>query len=131
MERILIDTPKAPKPIRPYYSQAFKVKADHIIFLSGQTGRTTQGDIAKGDIRKQTVQAIENIKAILEEAGASLGNIVKLVVYTTDIEKYFEDISEIRLKYFGADAPPTSTLIGVKRLALKDMLIEIDATAVI
>jgi 2-iminobutanoate/2-iminopropanoate deaminase len=127
---MIIDTPKAAKPIRPYYSQAFKVKSDNLLFLSGQTGRTTQGDIAKGDIRKQTLQAIENINAILQEAGASIKDIVKLTIYLVDIEKYFDDVAEIRLKYF-AENPPPATLVEVKRLALKDMLIEIDVIAAV
>ncbi|MFQ5852059.1 MAG: RidA family protein [Candidatus Binatia bacterium] len=120
--------PKALSDPRPRYSQAILTKPGRLLFIAGQTAVDGQGNIVgKGDIEAQTTQVLENIKAILNETGASFGDIVKITTYITDI-KYREGLNRVRRRYFEKD-PPTSTLLVVKGLAQEEYLVEIDAIA--
>lgn len=101
-----------------------------LIVLSGQIAMTPEGKIVgQGDIAAQAEQAFANIKAILEEAGSNLRNIIKMTTYVTDMSKVGE-LSEIRARLFG-QPPPCETLVEVSALALPDLMIEIDATAIV
>jgi reactive intermediate/imine deaminase len=77
----------------------------------------------------QTRQILENMKIILEDAGASFDHIVKVTVYVTDL-KDFKEIHNVRAQYFKKDLP-ASTLVQVSRLVNEDCMIEIDAIAVL
>jgi|TARA_B100000315_G_scaffold201289_1_gene193708 2-iminobutanoate/2-iminopropanoate deaminase len=101
-----------------------------IIFLSGQLSRNADGGlVGRGDMAKQTRQAIRNIETVLDSAGASLGDVVQVVVYTTDMRE-FDRITDARMEFFKGELP-TSTIVEVNRLADPDLLIEIQATAVL
>ena len=129
MKKQVIETKKLPKPVGPY-SQGIKIKAGSLLFLSGQVARDHERNIiGKGDITAQTDQVLRNLQAGLEAGGASLKDVVKLGIYLTNIDDY-EKISNVRSKYF-KDPFPSSTLVEVKRLLDKDLLIEIDAIAVL
>jgi reactive intermediate/imine deaminase len=80
-------------------------------------------------MKAQTRQVLENMKIVLEEAGASFDQIVKVTVYVTDM-KDFKEIHGVRAQYFKGDFP-ASTLVQVSRLVNEDCLIEIDAVAVL
>jgi enamine deaminase RidA (YjgF/YER057c/UK114 family) len=132
----IILSSRVPKPVahfdrNPYYSQANKV--GNLIFISGMTGRCqdlqskTGWNIKRGDAIAQTEQAIQNIKNVLEEVGATLKNIVKLTTYITSRE-YFDDVAQVLSENFVQDLP-AHTLVFVPALALDDYLVEIDATA--
>jgi len=118
------------KSLKPTFSQAIKVRdAKTIVFISGQVAIDSLGNIVgKGDAAAQTRQILENIKAILEAAGGSIKDIVKVTVYLTDME-YFNDVHKIRMEYFKED-PPASTLVQVSKLVIPDLLVEIEAIAI-
>jgi reactive intermediate/imine deaminase len=120
----LLEIPKGP------YSQAIKVTGDTLMFISGQTPLNSRGNlIGKGDISAQSRQVMENLKCILEAAGGTLDDIVKTTVYITQPD-HFKIISDIRKEYF-REPYPASTLIVVSNLYLRDILVEIDAIAVL
>ena len=85
--------------------------------------------VGKGDLRVQAVQVLDNIKAILENSGARMEDIVKVTVYVTDI-RAFNDISDIRERYFPKDGP-SSVICEVSALAWPEFEIEIEAVAVV
>lgn len=120
----IIFTEKAPKPIGPY-SQA--IKYENLIFISGQIAIDPQtNQFVDGDIKTQTKIILENIKAILEEAGLSLNHIIKTTIFLTDLT-LFSDFNEIYEEYFNQHKPARST-VEVRRLP-KNALIEIEVLA--
>lgn len=113
------------------YSHGLKINigtAD-MFFVTGQIAMDGSGQpIAPDDISKQTEFILENIQKILSEGGASLDDVVKAVVYVTDISKY-KEISAIRNKYF-ANAKPVSTLVEISRTFKEGCDIEIEVIAI-
>jgi reactive intermediate/imine deaminase len=108
-----------------------KVPAGNLVFVSGQVARNAQGEtVGKGDIKAQTRQVMENIKLVLEAAGATLDDVVKVGVFVTNLEEHFSQIHEVRAQYFKKDYP-ASTMVEIKALSNTDLLIEIEAVAVI
>jgi len=99
-----------------------------LIFLSGQLSRDADGKlVGRGDMAEQTRQAIRNMQTVLESAGATLEDIVSIVVYTTDMRE-FRRIVEARMEFFKTKLP-TSTIVEVNHLADPDLLIEFQAIA--
>jgi 2-iminobutanoate/2-iminopropanoate deaminase len=112
------------------YSHAVKARGNQLLFISGTTARDGEGNIVgRGDIKAQTRQILENMKKILEKAGATFDNIVKVTVFVTDM-RHFKEIHEIRSQYFKKDFP-ASTLVQVSSLSSPELLIEIEAIAVL
>ncbi|MCD6074714.1 MAG: Endoribonuclease [Rhodospirillales bacterium] len=111
------------------FVQATRVEASgHFIYVSGLTSRNRDGSVfGAGDIRAQTAHILDNLKIILARGNATLDDVVRVVVYITDMED-FAAIHEVRAKYF-ARARPASTMVEVSRLVHPDMKIEIEATA--
>lgn len=110
------------------YSQALRVRAGEWLFISGQVPIDADGIlVGKGDIKAQSRQVFENIKAILEEAGGSFEDVVKLCVFITDMDS-FPGFAEIRSEYLKKPFP-AATAVAVSRLVSPDWLIEIDAVA--
>ena len=103
-------------------------KRGPFVYTSGQVGRDAAGNlIGKGDIRAQTRQTLENVKAVLEEGGASLGDVMKVTVFLADIGER-NGMNEVYKEYFGDDPPARSAI----EVALgPDILVEIEAVAVI
>ena len=128
MAKTILTTPKVAVP-SGIMSQGVKVPAGNMVFVSGQVGRNAQGEVAKGDIRAQTRQALENVKSVLEAAGASMDDIVKVTVFVTNVAEQYAPIHEVRAEFFAKDYP-ASTLVEIKALAGPDLLIEIEAIAV-
>lgn len=130
MPKTILDSPKVSSP-RGIWSLGVKVPAGQLVFVAGQVARDAQGEIVgKGDIKAQTRQTLENIKSVLESAEATMDDVVKVTVFVTNVEEQFSQIHEVRAEYFKQDYP-ASTLVEVKALAHKDLLIEIEAIAVI
>jgi 2-iminobutanoate/2-iminopropanoate deaminase len=120
----IISTEKAPKAIGPY-SQA--VKANGSIFTAGQIALDpATGQLVPGDIARQTVRVLENLKAIVEAAGSSLDRAVKATVYLKDMND-FTAMNEVYARYFPQNPPARST-VEVARLP-RDVLVEIDLIA--
>ncbi|MCL5772948.1 MAG: RidA family protein [Firmicutes bacterium] len=120
-----ISTGNAPKAIGPY-SQA--VIAGNLIFTAGQIPLDPEtGKFVGGGIKEQTKRVLENLKAILEEAGSSLENVVKTTIYLADLAD-FQKVNEVYGQYFKANPPARSTVQVVK--LPRDSKIEIDAVAI-
>ena len=98
----VITTDRGPKPIGPY-SQA--IKSNGFVYLSGQVALDPKsGELIGGDIRQQTERVFENIKGILEAAGANLHHVVKTTVFLKDMND-FAGMNEIYARYFPVDPP--------------------------
>jgi len=125
LSRQIIKTEKAPKAIGPY-SQA--IKSGSMVFVSGQLPIFPATGEIHGDIKDQTMQALENLKSILLAAGASPADVVKTTIFLKSLDD-FNSMNEIYLEYFTQNAPARST-IEVSRIP-RGALIEIEAIAVI
>jgi 2-iminobutanoate/2-iminopropanoate deaminase len=126
MESTTILTEKAPKAIGPY-SQG--IKGGNLIFTSGQLPIDPKtGVLVQDDIKLATRQSIENVKAILEEAGASLNDVVKVTIFIKNMND-FALVNEVYGEYF-SEHKPARSCVEVARLP-KDGKIEIEAIAVI
>ncbi|HDI31297.1 MAG TPA: RidA family protein [Thermofilum sp.] len=124
MEKEVIYTEKAPKPVGPY-SQAIKVGS--FIFGSGQIPiDPTTGNIVKGDITTQTRRVIENIKAVLEAVGYTLSDVVSVNVFLRNLSDY-DEFNQIYSEYF-KEKPPARTTVEVSNLP-KGVLIEMSFIA--
>ena len=122
MEKIY--TSKAPEAIGPY-SQAIKV--GNMIFTSGQIALTPEGKFLDTDIKTQTRQVCENLKAVLESAGAKIENVVKTTIFLADIND-FNDVNEVYGEYFSHK--PARSTVAVKELP-KGAKVEIECIAII
>ncbi len=130
MIKEIVQTESAPKPLGDY-SQAWSVTGAKLIFLAGQVSVDMSGNpVGSGDIALQTRTVMENLKKVLEGAGASLGDVIKLNTYVTNMAEYREKTRDIRRDYFPQDFP-ASTLVEVKSLAHPEFMVEIEAIAVI
>lgn len=115
---------------RAIFPHAVSVEGGRMLFLSGQIATDLDGKlVGEGDMRAQYVQVGENLKAVLEDAGASLKDIVKMNTFITDMDAHMECI-DLRHKYFG-EAWPTSTTVEVSKLAVPGSLIEIEVIAMV
>ncbi len=127
IDRQPVLTKNAPAPIGPY-SQAI-VASGTMIFTAGQVAIVpSTGEVVAVDIKGQTKQVLENVKAILEAGGSSLANVVKTTVFLKDMNE-FAAMNEVYAQYFGQSAPARST-VEVARLP-KDVRIEIEAIALV
>ena len=119
-----------PEPLGAF-SWAIKVDgAKQLLFVSGLTSRAPDGSVVgEGDITLQTETVLTSLSAILESAGGTLGDIVKVTVFIRDMT-HFRQIHEVRRRFFSAPFP-ASTMVEVNRLFDPRSLIEIDAIAVI
>lgn len=110
------------------YSRA--VRIGQTIYVSGTTATNHKGEVVgKGDPYRQTVKIIENIETALQKAGAELSDVVRTRVYVTDMS-HWEEVGEVHGEFFGNILPATS-MIEVSRLIDQDMLVEIEAVAVV
>jgi enamine deaminase RidA (YjgF/YER057c/UK114 family) len=109
------------------YSRA--VRVGNQVSVSGSTAMTSSGLVGKGDAYAQTVQALKTIGAALEQAGASLSHVVRTRLYLTNIDQW-QEVGRAHGELFGTIRPAT-TMVEVKRLIDPDMLVEIEADAII
>jgi 2-iminobutanoate/2-iminopropanoate deaminase len=101
-----------------------------MLMLSGQIPLNQKGELVGNDVKTQTVQIFENVKAILESCDASLNDVIKIGIYTTDISQV-AGYREVRDRYINLGTPPISTLLEVKGLFRADVFIEIEVTAMV
>lgn len=120
----IVLTDRGPKPIGPY-NQA--IKSNGFVFVSGQIALDPKtAEFVGTDVRMQTERVMENLKGILEAAGASLSHVVKTTVYLKDMND-FTAMNEVYARYFTVAFPARST-VQAARLP-KEALVEIDAVA--
>jgi enamine deaminase RidA (YjgF/YER057c/UK114 family) len=114
------------------YSQSLRVAdIQRIVWVAGQPSVDSAGDpIHPGDMRAQLSQAFDNLETVLRSADVGFTNLVRLDYYTTDVDALFGAWNVVTERLSSLQAPPTSTLLGVSRLAYPDLLVEIGATAV-
>jgi 2-iminobutanoate/2-iminopropanoate deaminase len=112
MEKKVVFTEKAPKPIGPY-SQA--IIAGNLIFTAGQIPiDPATNQVVQGDIKEQTRRVLENLRAILESVGATFDDVVKVTIYMKDLNE-FSAMNEVYSEYF-KNSPPARTTVEVSRL---------------
>lgn len=106
------------------------VKVGNLLFIAGQVALDPEGHlVGENDMKAQVRQVLENLKTVLGSQGADYSNVVKINIFTTDIER-FRDAADVREQYFRGN-PPASTLVQIERLANPGFLVEIEAIAVL
>ena len=112
------------------FSHVVEVRGGRTLYIAGQLALDKDGKlVGPGDFRAQVKQVFENLKARLEEGGASFKDVVKLNYYVTDASD-LQAFRETRNSYINMENPPASTFVVVKRLVREEYLIEIEAIAV-
>ena len=114
------------------YSHAVRVETSDAIwiYVSGQIANDLEGTlVGRGDLRAQTRQVFENLRAILEANGATFADVVKIGTYLTTLED-LDAMREVRKEYLTTE-PPASTAVQVVALVVPDGMIEVDLVAVV
>jgi reactive intermediate/imine deaminase len=126
MDKRIVSTDAAPAAVGAY-SQA--TANDDLVFTAGQIPLTPDGDLLDGaDIDVQTEQALENVEAVLAEAGAAMSDVLKVTVYMDDIGQF--DSMNTTYEQFFDDEPPARSAVGVDELP-KGVGVEIEAIAMV
>ncbi|MFE1550316.1 RidA family protein [Streptomyces sp. NPDC058718] len=101
------------------------------LYISGQTATNDEGKPQHdGDMAGQLALSVDNLEAVLAEAGMTLANLVRLNVYTTDVDALFPHYGVLAARLGAAGVAPASTMLGVTRLAVPGLLVELEGTAV-
>ncbi len=124
--KTIINTTNAPAPIGPY-NQA--ILSNGTLYISGQIPmNASTGELISGDIQKETKQSMENLKAILTEAGMTFEHVVKASIFLSDMTQ-FNEVNEVYGSYFNAETAPARETVEVANLP-KFVNVEISMIAV-
>jgi 2-iminobutanoate/2-iminopropanoate deaminase len=124
-DKAVVRTERAPAPFQGApYSQA--IVTGNLVFVAGQLGLTPDGSMVDGGIGAQTEQVMQNLAAILEEAGSGVDRLVKTTVFLIDLDD-FAGMNEVYARHVG-DAPPARSTVGIAALP-SGALVEIEAIA--
>ena len=116
----------------PSFSQVVTASEGKLVFVSGQVAWDAQGKPVPGDLEAQTRLTYENLKIALAAAGATFDDVVKFTVYVKDLDTdKWKTISKVRSQYLSRERPAASTMIGVTGLVYPELLIEVEAYAVV
>ena len=131
MEKQFINPPAV--AASPAYTHVVTASGNKTVYISGQVALDANGSlVGRGDLRAQTKQVFENLKRALAAAGAGFEDIVKVTYYIVGYRpEQLPAIREVRSEYLPRSNPPASTLVGVEALFMDDVLIEVEAIAVI
>ncbi|CZT13270.1 probable brt1 protein [Rhynchosporium agropyri] len=119
-----VSTDKAPAPL-PFFSQG--IKCNGMVYCSGSIGMDVSGKVVEGGVGGRTEQALQNLSAVLQAAGSSLDNAVKVNIFLTDM-KDFGAMNEVYARFFTKDPKPVRTCVAVHQLPLGTD-VEIECTA--
>jgi enamine deaminase RidA (YjgF/YER057c/UK114 family) len=126
----VVDVPGVPAPYRAYYSNAVRVTAGDLLFVSGQVSWDEHGRVVgEGDGPAQARQTFGNLAKVLAAHGATFDDVIKVTVYVTDLG-WFDELSDLRESLFPRGGP-ASTIVQVSRLVQPSLLIEVEAIAVV
>jgi 2-iminobutanoate/2-iminopropanoate deaminase len=126
VEREPISAPNAPAAVGPY---AHAVRAGNLLFCSGQIPLDPKnGELVAGTVADQAGRCLENLAAVCDAAGATLGDAIRLTIYTTEMAS-FAAINEVYESFFESD-PPARVAVGVAALP-RGAMVEIDAVVAI
>jgi len=118
------------KSVHPTIGYSHAAKAGNTLYIAGQVAQGVEGNlVGRGDFEAQVRQVYENLKNIVQEAGGTLQNIVKMTTFLTHYS-YAETYRSVRNQYFSEPCPP-NTLLIIESLALPDFMIEVEAIAVL
>lgn len=127
-------TSKALGPTLGMYSHGMVAPGGEIVVVAGQVGMDRKGRlVGPGDVAAQTKQTFENIRAVLEAAGATMGQVARFQTFLThaaDIEGFMQARREVFPRYFPDRVYPPNTILVVSRLVQPELLVEIEAMAV-
>jgi enamine deaminase RidA (YjgF/YER057c/UK114 family) len=114
------------------FSQGIEVSgSSRVLYCAGQTSVDENGTpVHEGDMTAQVSQALDNLETVLEKAGMNLSNVVRMNIYTTDVEGIFPALPVWAGRLSAAGSQPSSTLLGVAKLAFPELMVELEATAV-
>ncbi|HEX7382131.1 MAG TPA: RidA family protein [Nevskiaceae bacterium] len=133
MSREAINPKSMYDSVRYGFSHATRSRGGTVIHCSGQVGWDATGKlVGPGDVAAQARQALANLKQVLKEAGATPADVVRMKVFVVNHKpEYLESVGAAIGEFYGSASPPASTWLGVQSLALPELLIEIEATAVV
>jgi enamine deaminase RidA (YjgF/YER057c/UK114 family) len=101
------------------------------LYCAGQTAMNADGKPEHpGDLAAQLALSLDNLEAVLAEAGMSLANLVRLKVYATDVDQLLQHYGVLAARLGAAQVAPAATMLGVNRLALPELMVELEGTAV-
>jgi len=118
------------KSVHPTVGYSHAAKAGNTLYIAGQVAQDVEGNVVgEGDLEAQVSQVFTNLKNVMEEAGGSLQNIVKMTTFLTHYNN-IETYRSVRNQFFSEPFPP-NTLLIIESLALPDYMIEVEAIAVL
>ncbi len=114
------------------FVQATEVQgAQRMLFCAGQTSNDADGNVMHaGDMRAQITLALDNLETVLHASGFELSDVVRLNMYTTDMDLFFAHYDALVGRLAAAGVRQSATLLGVTRLAFPEFMVELEATAV-
>ena len=127
----VIESPKLPAPMRGgAFSAGVEAPSGRTVYVSGQVSMDADGNVVgEGDVEAQTEKVLENVATVLEAAGGTLDDVVKVTVFITDMGHY-DGIHRVRRRFFG-EPYPASSMVEVSALIDPRLLVEVEAVAVI
>lgn len=125
-----LDPPGLPKPVGPYANVTHAPADGRLVFCAGTVALDETGQVVgEGDVAQQTEQVMENLKLALAAAGATFDDVVKITTYMTDVTR-FAELAAVRARYL-TPPYPAATLLEVQQLMWPELLVEIEAIAVV